>query len=176
MKASKLQYVGWVEEILFANYGHFEVVVLYCNWVVANTKGDGATMKRDEYGFTSVNLEKLIPYSAQSFAFPFHIEQVFFAKDKTKHGWDIVLYKEPRGVRLFSKHQGTLEVDCISFGKTTNFHGLEATSLHEDLIPKIPILRDAVEVEPNVVATALQHLRQEDIIADDLQYSDADFD
>ena len=78
MKLLKLEYVGWVEEILLADYGHFEVVVLYCSWVVANKKGDGATMKCDKYGFTSVNFERLIAYSIQSFAFPLYIEQVFF--------------------------------------------------------------------------------------------------
>ena len=55
LQAAELEYVGWVEEILLVDYGHFEVVVLYCNWVVANMKGDGATMKRDDYGFTTVN-------------------------------------------------------------------------------------------------------------------------
>ena len=64
LRAVELEYVGWVEEILSVDYGHFEVVVLYCNWVVANMKGDGASMKRDDYGFTTVNFERLIPYSA----------------------------------------------------------------------------------------------------------------
>ena len=171
MKASELEYVGWVEEILSVDYGHFEVVVLYCNWVVANMKGDGATMKCDEYGFTSVNFERLIPYSTQSFAFPLHIEQVFFAPDKTKQGWEVVLRKEPRGVRLFSEHHGPLEVECISLGKTTNFDGLQATGLFEDLIPKAPILCDVVEVQPNDVAIALQRLREDNIEVDDLQCS-----
>ena len=75
-KVAELEYVGWVEEILSVDYGLFEVVVLYCNWVAANMKGDGATMKHDEYGFTTVNFERLIPYSARSFAFRPYIEQV----------------------------------------------------------------------------------------------------
>jgi hypothetical protein len=95
--------VGWVEEILLVDYAHFEVVVLYCNWVVANMKGDGATMKRDEYGFTTLNFEILIPYSAKSFAFPLHIEHVFFALHVAKRVWGIVLRKEPRSVWVFSK-------------------------------------------------------------------------
>jgi hypothetical protein len=69
-----------------------------------------------------------------------------------------------------------LEVDYISLGKTTNFHGLEATNLYEDLIPKTPILSDAMEIEPDVVATVLQRLRHEDIVPDDQQYSNADSD
>jgi len=64
VKASELEYVGWVEEIQSVDYGYYKVVVLYCNWMVANTKGEGATMQHDEYGFTSVNFDRLIPYSA----------------------------------------------------------------------------------------------------------------
>jgi len=67
-----------------------------------------------------------------------HIEQVFFPSDRGKCGWKVVLRKEPRGVWLFSKHKGTLEVECISLGNTIDFHRLEATDLHEDLIPKAP--------------------------------------
>jgi hypothetical protein len=176
LRAAELEYVGWVEEILSVDYGQFEVVVLYCNWVVANMRGDGATMKRDDYGFTTVNFERLIPYSAQSFAFPLHIEQVFFAPDVAKRGWEVVLRSEPRGVRLFSNHQLTDEVQCISLGRACDFPGLEATDLDSDLIPKTPILSDAVEVAPEVVAKALERLRQDDTSVHDLEYCDSEQD
>ena len=61
---TKLEYLDRVEKILLVDYGHFEVVVFYCNWVVANMKGDGATIKRNDYDFTTVNFGRLIPYSA----------------------------------------------------------------------------------------------------------------
>ena len=93
LKARELEFVGWVEEILDVDYEHLKVAVLYCNWVVANMKGDGATMKRDDYGFTTVNFDILIPYSAQSFAFPLYIEQVVFASDVAKCGWEVVCTK-----------------------------------------------------------------------------------
>jgi len=176
LRAAELEYVGWVEEILAMDYGHFEVVVLFCNWVVANTRGDGATMKRDDYGFTTVNFGRLIPYSAQSFAFPLHIEQVFFAPDVAKCGWEVVMRKEPRGVRSFSKHHRTEEVQCISLGRTCDFPGLEATGLHEDNIPKTPIMNGAVEIAPQVVAIALERLREDDTVVDDLEYSDSEQD
>ena len=176
LRAAELEYVGWVEEILSVDYGQFEVVVLYCNWVVANMRGDGATMKRNDYGFTTVNFERLIPYSAQSFAFPLHIEQVFFAPDVAKRGWEVVLRNEPRGVRLFSNHQLTDEVQCISLGRACDFPGLEATDLDSDLIPKTPILSDAVELAPEVVAKALERLRQDDTSVDALEYGDSEQD
>ena len=34
LKAANLEYVGWVEEILSVDYGRYELVVLYCNWVL----------------------------------------------------------------------------------------------------------------------------------------------
>jgi cytochrome c oxidase assembly factor CtaG len=37
------------------------VIVLLCNWVRANHRGAGATMKRDEYGFTLVNFNHMLP-------------------------------------------------------------------------------------------------------------------
>ncbi len=42
---AKLEYVGWVEEILELNYGVLKIVVLLCNWVKANYSGSSATMK-----------------------------------------------------------------------------------------------------------------------------------
>ena len=84
LKVAGLEYVGWVEVILSIEYGLLELVVLYCNWEVANMKGHGATMKHNEFGFNTINFERLILYSAQSFAFPLHIKQVFFAPDVAK--------------------------------------------------------------------------------------------
>jgi hypothetical protein len=75
---ASLEYVGWIEEILEVNFGRFQTVLLLCNWVVANYGGSNATMKQDQYGFTSMNFECLIPLSAQSFAFSMHIQQMFF--------------------------------------------------------------------------------------------------
>ena len=174
--AAELEYVGWVEEMLSVDYGHFEVVVLFCNWVVANMKGDGATKKRNDYGFTIVNFERLSPYSAQSFALLLHIEQVFFAPDEAKRGWEVVLRREARSVRSFSKHQVIEEVQCISLGRTCDFPGLEAIGLDEDIIPKTPILGGAVEVASEVVAKALERLREDDTSVDDLEYSDSEQD
>jgi hypothetical protein len=75
---AKLEYVGRIEEILELNYGVLNTIVFFCNWVKANYIGSNATIKRDEYGFTFVNFNSLIPISNQSFAFPIHVEQVFF--------------------------------------------------------------------------------------------------
>ena len=65
----QVEYVGWVEEILELDYGQFQVIVFLCNWVKAISQGPGATMKRDEYGFTLVNFNRLIPILAQTFVF-----------------------------------------------------------------------------------------------------------
>jgi len=58
---AKLEYVGWVENILDFNCGVLNVVVLLCNWVKANYIGSSATMKQDEYGFIFINFVSLIP-------------------------------------------------------------------------------------------------------------------
>ena len=81
VQTTNLEYIGWVEEIIGVDYGEFELIVLYCTWVRANLRGVGATMKRDDYGFTLIKFDRVIPYSADSFAFPLHVEQVFFVDD-----------------------------------------------------------------------------------------------
>jgi hypothetical protein len=58
---AEVESVGYVEEILELNYGTTCVIVLLCNWVRANHRGAGATMKRDEYGFTLVNFNHMLP-------------------------------------------------------------------------------------------------------------------
>jgi hypothetical protein len=75
---TNLEYVGWVEEILELNYGVQNIVVLLCNWVKTNYNRSDAIVKRDEYSFTLVNFGSLIPILDQSFAFPIHVEHVFF--------------------------------------------------------------------------------------------------
>ena len=76
----EVEYIGYVEEILELNYGTTCVIVLLCNWVRGNHRGAGATMKHDDYGFTLVNFNHMLPISEDFFAFPIHIEQVFFFK------------------------------------------------------------------------------------------------
>jgi hypothetical protein len=63
LKAANLEYVEWVEEILAVDYGRYELVVLYCNWVMANMVGHNVTMKRDDYGFSLVNFDRIISLS-----------------------------------------------------------------------------------------------------------------
>jgi hypothetical protein len=63
-----------MEEITGLDYGLFQVVLLYCNWVQENTAGARATMRRDEYGFILVKFSRLIPFSMDSFAFPLHVQ------------------------------------------------------------------------------------------------------
>ncbi len=45
--------------------------------MVANYSKFVAMVKRDEYGFTLVNFERLLPLSTELFAFPMHVNQVF---------------------------------------------------------------------------------------------------
>jgi hypothetical protein len=51
MRIANLEYIDWVEEIIGMEYDKFELLVLYCMWMLANMRGMNATMKRDNYGF-----------------------------------------------------------------------------------------------------------------------------
>jgi hypothetical protein len=65
--------------------------------VKANYTCNSATIKKDEYGFTLVNFNSLIPIFDQSFVFPIHVEQVFSPSDPKERGWKIVLRKDLSG-------------------------------------------------------------------------------
>ena len=119
-----LEYVGWVEEIISVDYDKFEVVVLYCTWARANRSGARAIMKSDEYGFTLFKFDRLIPYSTDSFAFPLHVQQVFFVDDGGNDGWKIVLRKEPRSCRVPSKVDGGPNLQALQIGSSAEHQGL----------------------------------------------------
>ena len=81
-RTSNLENIGWVKEIIGVHYGEFELIVLYCTRVRANLWGVGATMmKRDDYNFMLIKFDRVIPYSTNSFVFPFHVQKVFFVDD-----------------------------------------------------------------------------------------------
>jgi hypothetical protein len=45
---AKLEYVGWVEEILELNYGILKIVVLLCNWLKGNYNRNIEMVKLNE--------------------------------------------------------------------------------------------------------------------------------
>jgi hypothetical protein len=79
-------YVEWIKKILELDYGNFQTIVFFCNWVVANYEGSVATVTCDKYGFTIMNVECLIPLSTKSFIFLMHIEQVLFSSNVRQRG------------------------------------------------------------------------------------------
>ena len=84
---ANLEYIGNLEEIIEFNYRGYCTVVLLCSWVRENYRGEHATMKKDKYGFTIANFAKKILIGPESFAFPMHIDQVFFRRThKTQVG------------------------------------------------------------------------------------------
>ena len=170
LKVANLEYVGWVEEILAVDYGRYELVVLYCNWVMANMVGHNATMKRDEYGFSLVNFDRLVPLSAESFAFPLHVEQVFFADDLNNHGWKVVLRKEARGARVVSSKDSMPDIGCLSVGNVQEHYGLVPASLEKDATPTDPILDEVVVLSSNEVIVALNTNDHEPSFEDEDEY------
>jgi hypothetical protein len=132
---ANLEYIGWIDEIIAVDYGQFELLVLYYTWVHANKAGAQATMKQDEYGFTLINSDRTIPYSADSFAFPLHVQQIFFVEDTNNPSWKIVLHKEARGARIASKADGILDLQCLNIGRDEEHAGLSAQPLAGDATP-----------------------------------------
>ena len=153
---ANVEYVGWVEEIIGVDYGKFELLVLYCKWVQATWSGPRATMKRDEYGFTLVKFEHTIPYSADSFAFPLHAQQMFFVDDVAHPGWKVGLRKEARSARVPCTAEGRVDLDCLSLHNDGAHPGLTAHNDTDDKLPMAPLLSDSRELSRNEVQRALQ--------------------
>lgn len=89
-------------------------------------------MKRDQYGFSMANFNRLDGrVHADSFAFPLHVQQVFFSDDPGRQGWKIVCRTDVRGRR------GQLEVhqpipSVIDVDRDSNFVGLQPQMLDLD--------------------------------------------
>jgi len=105
---ANLEYVGELHDIVEVNYSGLCVIVLLCKWIKANYRGNSATIKKDQWGLTLANFNSLLPLGAESFAFPMHIEQVFFADAKDEPRWKIVLRKEVQGRQVYG-HEGASE-------------------------------------------------------------------
>jgi hypothetical protein len=58
---ASIEFVGWIKEILELDYGRFQIVIFFCNWVVVNYEGFVAIVKCDEHGFIIMNFKHLIP-------------------------------------------------------------------------------------------------------------------
>ena len=50
-------------------------------WVRAKIWGAGATMKRDDFGFTLIKFVSSQIRQTNSFAFPLHVQRVIFVDD-----------------------------------------------------------------------------------------------
>jgi hypothetical protein len=132
---TNLEYIGWMEEILGLDYSLFQVVLLYCNWIQVNMAGARATMRRDEYGFTQVKFSRLIPFFADSFAFPLHVQQVFFVGNVDDTEWKIVLRKASRGTRVASDEEDREELQCLQVRAVSEHTGLKVDGAEVDAMP-----------------------------------------
>lgn len=95
-----VEYVGNLQEIVELDYNSHCVIILVCEWVKANYAGTNATVRKDRMGFTMANFNRMIPYGKESFAFPIHVQQIFFSDDLLCPGWKVVCKTEVRGCRI----------------------------------------------------------------------------
>ena len=114
MRTTNLEYIGWVDEIIRVDLEKFELLILYYMWIQANRTVARAIMKRDEYGITLIKFYWQIPYSAEFFAFPVQVQQVFFVDEVDNGEWKVVLQKEPRGIRVASTLEERPKLQSLS--------------------------------------------------------------
>jgi hypothetical protein len=120
-----VEYVGHIEEILEVNYKRHCVVVLVCDFVKANYRGENATIKKDNWGFTLANYNRRPGIICKdSFAFPKQCEQVFYYDAKEAPGWKVVMKKEVRGRRVLPNNEEEIEAELFDMGADEDFEGL----------------------------------------------------
>jgi hypothetical protein len=122
------EYVGWIEEIVELDYRRHCVIVLACSWVKARQGGPNPTIRRDKYGFTCVKFSEdaLMRVTADSFAFPIHVQQVFYAPDVLSPDWKVVCKVVVRGRRGEREFANSGENGILSMGRDAQFPGLRA--------------------------------------------------
>ena len=119
-----VEYVGHIEEILELNYRRHCLVVLVCDFVKANYRGENATIKKDKWGFTLANYSRRYgTICKDSFAFPRHCEQVFYSSARESPGWRVVLRKEVRGKRILPTTNDD-EGRLFGMGRDEDYEGL----------------------------------------------------
>lgn len=120
-----MEYVGHIEEILELNYRRHCIVVLVCDFVKANYAGENATIVKDKWGFTLANYARRPGIVCRdSFAFPKHCDQVFYAEAREAPGWKVVLRKEVRGRRVLPSTGEDRETELFNMGDDEDFEGL----------------------------------------------------
>lgn len=120
-----VEYVGHIEEILELNYRRHCIVVLVCDFVKANYAGENATIVKDKWGFTLANYARRPGIVCRdSFAFPKHCDQVFYAEAREAPGWKVVLRKEVRGRRVLPSTGEDRETELFNMGDDEDFEGL----------------------------------------------------
>ena len=119
------EYVGHLEEIVELNYGLFRQVVFIGSWVKANYRGPSATVKRDQWGFTIANFERMVLFSRDSFALPLQVQLVFYCDCDELPGWKVVVRSEPRGKRVLGNVLDVEDGPLFRQGRDREFTGLQ---------------------------------------------------
>ncbi len=126
------EYVGYIEEILELDYRNHCTTVLVCDWIRGNPDVRYPNIRRDEYGFTLANFNRLDgKVHGDSFAFPLHCQQVFFSNDQRRPGWKVVCRTDVRGRRGQLRVNESIPV-MTNIGNDTDFAGLQPQMLDSE--------------------------------------------
>jgi hypothetical protein len=171
----KEEYLWWIKEILELNYKEYYVVVLAYKWVKVRSTSPNPTIVRDIYGFTFANISDrtMVGLGPKCFAFPIHVQQVFYSKDSLGPEWRTTVGQrtgtktEVRG-RQEDRHY-TLEEEggLFAVGHNAQFAGL-ALDIVVDMAQMQPDEEGEVVVIPDVSPTLCNVERHsEDVLLGD---------
>ena len=158
-------YYGALKDIIELDYyGHFNVVLLNCDWVDVTSRGRGIN---DDFGFTLVSFNRLIStrqnISDEPFILTSQAEQVFYVEDPMDKGWHVVIRTKPRD--LYEMSNEVLPNDLEAHYESNPYNG---ERMEDDLTNTDMQLNwdrsdaDGTTVEANLVDTQERVPSEED--------------
>lgn len=130
-------YVGYIEEILELDYRNHCTTVLVCDWVRAGNDVRFPHVQRDRYGFAVANFNHMdSKVHANSFAFPLHVQQVFFSDDPHRRGWKVICRTDVRGRRGQLEDYQSIP-SMVEVGNDEDFMGLQPIALESEPIREV---------------------------------------
>ena len=91
-----------------------------------------------------------------SFAFPLHVQQVFFVDDGGSDGWKIVLRGEPQSCTVLSKVDGGPYLQVLQVSRDAKQHGLRDICTHTNNTTDTPMLAGCRVLIAENVSKALE--------------------
>lgn len=159
--AGDVTYYGILNDIMELNYyEHFKITLFKCDWADIHSYGKG--VRKDDFGFTLVNFNRLLftgdQLSDEPFILACQAKQVFYVQDPVEKDWKVVIHTKPRDFFDMQQEVSTDDIEVhlenIIIGTSTN-EAEEEFSWNKNDVPELTI--DTPLINAHVLETNTFH-------------------